>query len=64
VNIHLLQGIECYEFEVSNSQGQVIQKGCLFEGTNNLNISAHPAGCYFLRVLGKDQVYIKTFIKK
>jgi len=52
------------EWQIINSRGQIIKKGIVSAGRNEINVSALPAGSYWLRLNVDNQLQSLAFLKQ
>ena len=60
-----LNGLEYADYEVRNTQGQVILKGTMDKLVNNeINLSANSNGIYFLIMNSNEGIVTQKLIKQ
>ena len=52
------------ELNLMNGIGQVLYKNNRINSLNRIDVSSLSPGIYYIRIIGKDGVYVETFVKK
>jgi hypothetical protein len=62
--ISIAQPEKITELNLMNSIGQVLYKTNKLNSLNRIDVSSFAPGIYYLRITGKDGVYVETVVKR